>query len=195
MGALVGKPCERPETVVGDYDIVLAKGRTALEALATGASVILYLRRAIGPLVTDGELERLLPLNFGIRAMTRLFDPVEFAQALSVELARYDSQDAAHVSRRIRAMCGRDRAADEFLSLYNGVIAEYGDGSAPDADAEGLAAADYLRELLLGIKEEREAFYKSNTFRFKERLLRLPLLGKMSRPLAQRLAGRTTRRS
>lgn len=172
---------------------MLAKGRTALEALATGASVILYLRRAIGPLVTDGELERLLPLNFGIRAMTRLFDPVEFAQALSVELARYDSQDAAHVSRRIRAMCGRDRAADEFLSLYNGVIAEYGDGSAPDA--EGLAAADYLRELLLGIKEEREAFYKSNTFRFKEHLLRLPLLGKMSRPLAQRLAGRTTRRS
>jgi hypothetical protein len=137
MGALVGKPCERPETVVGDYDIVLAKGRTALEALATGASVILYLRRAIGPLVTDGELERLLPLNFGIRAMTRLFDPVEFAQALSVELARYDSQDAAHVSRRIRAMCGRDRAADEFLSLYNGSSPNTATGARPTPTPKG----------------------------------------------------------
>jgi glycosyltransferase involved in cell wall biosynthesis len=195
MGALVGKPCERPEMVVGNYDIVLAKGRTALEALATGAAVILYLRRAIGPMVTAGNLDRLLPLNFGIRAMTRMFDPVEFAQALTGELARYDSEDAALVSRRIRAMSGRDRAADEFLSLYEDVIAESSDGRAPDTDAEGLAAASYLRELLLGIKREREAFYKSNTFRFKERLLRLPLIGKLSFTFARRLSGSTTKRS
>jgi hypothetical protein len=35
----------------------------------------------------------------------------------------------------------------------------------------------------MGIKQEREAFYQSNTFRFKERLLRLPVLGKCLTPL------------
>jgi glycosyltransferase involved in cell wall biosynthesis len=193
MGTLLGKPCERPEEVFGEYDIVLAKGRTALEALATGTAVILFLRRAIGPLVTASELERLLPLNFGIRAMTRIFDPDAFARALVKEIARYDSADAALVSQRVRAMSGRDRATDEFISLYKEAIAENSNGGAPDSDEEGRAAATYLRDLLLNIKKERDALYKSNTFRFKEGLRRVPLFGKLSLTLAQKLAGKTTK--
>ena len=194
-GALLGRPCEQPEKVLGDYDIVLAKGRTALEALATGTAVILFVRRALGPLVTADELERLLPLNFGVRALTRLIDPDAFAQALTGEIARYDAQDAALVSRRVRALSGRDQAIDEFISIYEDVIAESRNGSAPDFAKEGLAAATHLRELLLSVKEERDALYNSNTFRFKERLRRMPLVGKLSLTLAQRLAGKTTRKS
>jgi hypothetical protein len=195
MGALLGKPCEQPEMVLGEYDIVLAKGRTALEALASGTAVILFLRRAIGPMVTMDELERLLPLNFGIRAMTRIFDPEVFAQSLAREIARYDSQDAALVSQRVRALSGRDRATDEFISLYEEVVAESRDRGAPDSNEEGLAAAAYLRELLLSIKEERDAFRNSNTFRFKESLRRVPMFGRLSLILAQRLAGKTTKKS
>ena len=94
-GAGVDKPCEQPERVLGEYDIVLAKGRAALEALATGAAVVLYAGWSIapwvaGPMVNAGELDRLLSLNLGIRAMTRIADPNAFAQALMKEIARYD---------------------------------------------------------------------------------------------------------
>ena len=54
---------------------------------------------------------------------------------------------------RVRARCGRDRVADEFISLYEEVIAEYKARGAPDLNDEGLAASSYLRELLLSTKK------------------------------------------
>lgn len=194
LGARVGRPCAQPERVLGDYDIVLAKGRTALEALAVGASVILFLNRAVGPMVTSGELDRLLPLNFGIRSMRRIFDPDAFAQKLSQEIARYDPADAELVTRRIRASCGREGAVDEFVSLYEEAINEYGAVGGRDVYAEARAASAYVRELLESIKAERAAFHNSNTFRLKERFLRAPLIGKLSHKLAERFGGRPGRR-
>jgi hypothetical protein len=86
-------------------------------------------------------------------------------------------------------------ATDEFISLYEEVVAESRDRGAPDSNEEGLAAATYLRELLLSIKEERAAFSNSNTFRFKESLRRVPMVGRLSLTLAQRLAGKPTKKS
>ena len=40
IGLGSGRGCAAPETVLGDYDLVLAKGRAALEALAIGTAVI-----------------------------------------------------------------------------------------------------------------------------------------------------------
>jgi hypothetical protein len=167
LGIGVGKPCDQPEKVLVTYDIVLAKGRTALEALATGAAVVLYSgwsagSWAAGPMVTARELDRLLLLNLGIRAMTYIRDPRVFAQALMREIAHYDPQDAATVSERVRARCGRDRVADEFISLYEEVIAEHRAGRAPDLNEEGLAAGSYLRELLSSTKKERETLQNEN---------------------------------
>lgn len=189
FGKLLGETCERPEKILGEYDIVLAKGRAALEAVATGAAVILHVQRSVGPMVTAGELDRLLPLNCGIRAMTAWPDPAAFAAALAREIERYDPGDAAVAARRVRAACGHDRAADEFISLYEGVVAESKGAGAPDSRAEGLAASAYLRELLQSVKDERAALRASNTFRLKERLRRAPVVGKLSLRLARRLAG------
>jgi glycosyltransferase involved in cell wall biosynthesis len=193
MGKLLGRPCERPEAVLGHYDIVLAKGRAALEALATGAAVILHVQKSVGPMVTAGELDRLLPLNCGIRAMTALPDPAEFAGALLREIERYDPEDAARASRRVREACGSDRAADEFISIYEEVIAESAAAGATDPSEEGLAAATYLQELLMSIREERRALRASNTFRLKERLRRVPLAGRLSVTIARRLAGKAVK--
>lgn len=191
-GAGVGNPSEQPERLLGEYDLVLGKGRAALEALATGAAVILYVQRSLGPLVTSGELERIIPLNCGIRAMTTMPDPELFAQALLKEVGRYDPADAARVSERVRALSGRDRATDEFVKLYEEVIDEGARSPEPGREEEGMAAAAYLRELLMTVREERRALYASNTFRFKERLRRVPFVGKISYSLARRLAGGTT---
>lgn len=189
MGKLVGRPCERPEEVLGRYDLVLAKGRAALEALAVGNAVILYVQRSLGPLVTADEVDRLLPLNCGIRAMTCLPDASEFAKALLAEIERYDPRDASLASRRVRAASGRDRAVGEFISIYESVVEESRDAGAPDCREEAVAAASYLRELLQSVKEERRALRASNTFRLKERLARTPVVGRLSLMLARRLAG------
>ena len=68
-GMGVGRPCEQPEELLAGYDVVFAKARTALEALAVGASVVVYWYRRLGPVVTEAELERLRRDNFGMRAM------------------------------------------------------------------------------------------------------------------------------
>jgi hypothetical protein len=191
MGKLLGRPCEQPERVLGQYDIVLAKGRAALEALATGTSVILHVQQSIGPMVTADNLERLLPLNCGIRAMAALPEPAAFAQALLTEIERYAPLDAALASRKVRNRCGRERVVDEFISIYEGAIAESRSGRVkPNCHEEGLAVAAYLQELLLSIREERRAIQMSHTFRLKERLRRTPLVGRFLLTLGRRLSGK-----
>ena len=59
-------------------------------------------------------------------------------------------------------MCGRDRAAAEFVSLYQEVIAEHKAGRAPDLDEEGLFAARHMRDLFLSTKNERESLQIEN---------------------------------
>ena len=154
FGKSAGNPCAEPEAVLGKYDIVFAKGRAALEALAVGAAAILCDTKGVGPMVTTGNLDRLRPLNFGIRALR---NPVS-ADFLSREIGRYDSADAARVSQRVRAISGREPMLDELVALYHEVIEEF--DSAFDNEAmieEGRAAAAYLRELSAGLAA-REAY-------------------------------------
>ncbi|HEX7295211.1 MAG TPA: glycosyltransferase, partial [Pyrinomonadaceae bacterium] len=52
VGSQAGRTAERPEKLLGQYDIVFAKARCALEALAVGTSVVLCDRAGMGPMVT-----------------------------------------------------------------------------------------------------------------------------------------------
>ena len=141
VGGGVGNVCTRPEELIGRYDLVFAKSRAALEALATGAAVILCDRSGAGPMVTAAELERLRPLNFGIRS---LVNPITTAVLLR-EIRRYDPVDAAEVSRRIRATSGRDDAIDRIESLYDEVLDAHAAIPSADRWEEARAAASYLR--------------------------------------------------
>ncbi|HEY3136471.1 MAG TPA: glycosyltransferase [Blastocatellia bacterium] len=148
IGLSAGNACARPEEVLGNYDIVFAKARAALEALAVGAAVVLCDETGAGPMVTTDELDRLRPLNFGIRTLRNPLD----ADVLAAEIARYDPADAAEVSRRIRASAGLDTAVDEIISLYQEVISEYASASEDNADDEQHAASRYLRWLTPDLK-------------------------------------------
>lgn len=121
IGGGVGNSVDKPEEVLGAYDLVFAKGRCALEALAVGAAVILCDTRGVGPMVTTDALNRLRPLNFGHRAFT---DPVT-EDFLAQEIGRYDPQDAALVCCWIRANAGLDAAVEALTRLYGEVLAEH----------------------------------------------------------------------
>jgi hypothetical protein len=187
-GLGVGRPHARPEELMREYDIVFAKGRAALEALAVGASVVVYWYRRLGPVVTLEGLARLRLDNFGMRSMGPRSTPEEFGRDVAGALARYDAREAARVCEVVRAEAGRERFVAEFVGLYESVIEEHA-GRARDEDAEARAAASYLRSLSLSKAKEYDVLYDSATFRLRDRLLRMPLVGGAARALARAAAG------
>jgi hypothetical protein len=151
-GVASGAPVDRPEELLPGYDLVFAKGRAALEALAVGAAVVLCDQAGAGPLVTPAELDRLRPLNFGIRTLR---DPVT-ADVLASQIERYDPADAAEVSRRLRVLVGIDTAVDRMTGLYEEVLAEHRANGSPPAAEESRAAAAYLRWLSPYLEERSQ---------------------------------------
>lgn len=177
VGAGVNTQTARPETLLGHYDLVFAKARCALEALAVGAAVVLCDARGCGPLVTADELERLRRLNFGIRTLVHQPAP----EILLREIERYDPSDAAEVSRRVRAASDLDAVIDEALALYGEVIEAYKRRAPADPSEEARAAAEHLRWLTLTnrrrLSEYESMLANSTTLRLRNRLSQVPLLG------------------
>ncbi len=140
IGSGSGRSSAAPEHLLGGYDVVFAKARCAIEAMAAGAAVILCDTRGLGPLVTADEVERLRAWNFGMRLLN---GPLE-ADAILAQLRRYDPADAMRVRDHIRGHAALTSALDDYLVLYHDILAEQ-DG--PTVPATGELGA-YLRQLL-----------------------------------------------
>ena len=191
VGHASGAPTSEPETLLSQYDLVFAKARCALEAMAVGAAVILYDAAGAGPMVTSAELSRLRRLNFGIRAQTGEARP----EVLLQEIRRYDAADAAEVSRRIRSEAGREQAVDSLESIYQEVLAEWRAHGPADPNAEGPAAAAYLRLVLERSRDQQEVLTHaleqvsdSTVERLRRRLIKLPIIAPVARRVLRRLA-------
>ena len=152
VGFGAGNFCARPEEILGRYDLVFAKGRAALESLAVGVAVILCDKKGVGPMVTSGELDRLRPLNFGLRT---LHEPLH-ADAVERQILRYDAEEAAKVSRLVRANAGTNAVVDQIVSVYGEIIAENTKRDKLNVDEEARCSAAYLRWLAPTLKDHRE---------------------------------------
>jgi hypothetical protein len=119
-GEGVGKSTSRPEDMLGHYDIVFAKAKAAMEAMAVGTAVILCDFTGLGPMVTSAEFDRLRLLNFGFKALQEPFHP----ESILREICRYDAQDAVRVRDQLRASAGLDQAVKELVEVYQQVIEE-----------------------------------------------------------------------
>src|SRR6185369_10855843 len=75
VGEGVGREVARPEEILGRYDVVFAKAKAALEAMAVGAAVVLCDLTGVGPPVTVADFARLQRMNFGVEALTEPLDP------------------------------------------------------------------------------------------------------------------------
>ncbi len=135
VGTQFGNQSASPEDLLPQYDLVFAKGRCALEALACGAAVVVCDVNGCGPLVTSAELDRLRAMNLGRRLLQR---PTR-RDVILHELDRYDPRDAELVTQRIRAIAGLDRLLDQLLAVYHDAIVE---GPCTDLEATLRAAAD-----------------------------------------------------
>ena len=151
IGLSSGHPCSRPEEILSSYDLVFAKARAALEALASGAAVITCDAEAFGCMVNTDNLESLRELNFGIRTLNKTIDP----EAIFNEIQKYDSDDAQKVSRRIRSSADKELVVDKLLALYQEVIEEYA-CNVSNPQAEYKSAAAYLSWLSPHLKRVDE---------------------------------------
>lgn len=184
-GAAMKTTVVAPESLLGNYDLVFAKARCALEALAVGTAVILCDSAGSGPLVTTAELERLQRLNFGIRTLGEN----SHADLLAREISRYDPIDATEVSRRIRSTSDLTSVIDDTIDLYRDVIAEFRQRPPSTANEENRAAAEHLRWLTLMVRrrqlEHESTLANSATWRLRNKLGRLPLMNRLLKPFAQ----------
>jgi hypothetical protein len=185
LGAEFGTTSQ-PEVILGKYDIVFAKARSALEAMACGAAVVLCDYRGVGAMVTSREFDHLRKLNFGHRALCNPIHP----DVILSELDRYDAQDAAEVTRLVRSRASLSDMTDELISLYQEVLHEYAVLGAPDADAERREVANFLHLMSLSRKKREEALNNSTVMVLRNRLVRLPLAGRLIRILVRKLANK-----
>jgi len=70
VGKLANGTTSEPEKILEEYDLVFAKARRALEAMAVGAAVLLCDFEGYEPLVNTENFAALRPLNFGRKTLT-----------------------------------------------------------------------------------------------------------------------------
>ncbi len=141
LGEGAGTAVRAPEAVLGDYDLVFAKARCALEALAVGAAVVLCGAEGLGPMVEAHDVAALRQWNFGARVLTRPLD----AERIAAEMARYNPEDAAAVSGFIRRSAGLRDWLASYRALHQRVLEEW--AQLPPAAATG-GWPHYVRQML-----------------------------------------------
>lgn len=136
VGLGSGMSATSPELILPQYDIVFAKARAAIEAMAAGCAVIQSDWFGAGRFITPGIFDEIRPLNFGYLSMPH---PVT-ADHIKEQISRYNPQDAAIVSSRVRAEAGLDSTMPLLLKLYH----EAASAEIPRFNA-AQAAGDFLR--------------------------------------------------
>jgi hypothetical protein len=120
IGLAAGRQISAPEEILGNYDLVFAKGRCALEAAAVGAAVILCDIQGLGRMITAKSIARCYAWNFGMRMLFRPVTP----QAIVEEIRCYDPGDAAKVRKWIRGSASLALRVKDYLKLYDLVRSE-----------------------------------------------------------------------
>lgn len=138
-GLSSGSPHSAPERLLAGYDLVFAKARSALEAMAVGAAVILCGPQGLGPMVSPDNWRELRSLNFGFRGLNLPYTAEEFAN----QIRRYDPEAASGVRDLVRREATLTEAADRLCGLYEDVVRE-GKSVPPNLPAENAAVAPYL---------------------------------------------------
>lgn len=102
------------------YDLVFAKGRCALEALACGAATVICDVKGAGPIVKTSNFERLRKDNFGRRILTQPMN----AEYISQQIQQYDASNALEVTNTVRSECGVDKLCHQIENVYETVLNE-----------------------------------------------------------------------
>jgi hypothetical protein len=148
VGKASENQCQNPEDLLPQYDIVFAKARAALEAMAVGCSVVLSDTHGLGCLVTSDRVAGMRPWNFGMRLLTRVPTP----EAVRSEIMGYDPADAAAVQAYIRKNASLEAMARSYLDCYRAVVAQ---GGGPVKQVKAACRKTLLEDKQLPLRNRR----------------------------------------
>ncbi|WP_190293677.1 glycosyltransferase [Roseibium aggregatum] len=145
-----GNPVSKPENILADYDIVFAKARAAIEAMASGCAVVVMDYAHLGGMVTMENVDRFRRLNFGIRALqTHILNEDNLVRQLEL----YDAADGRRVTEWIRSNASLASAVDQWVETYHDAI-EGWEANSPSISNTSIlkATSQYLRSVAPRIK-------------------------------------------
>jgi glycosyltransferase involved in cell wall biosynthesis len=166
MGRAMGTENAHPESALPKYDLVFAKARCALEAMAVGNAVVLCDFAGVGPYVTAADFDTMRPKNFGRALLT---EPLS-ASALLEQISRYDASDAEALSARVRAEASLNGMVARWESIYREILANF-DIAHVDRAEESRMTARYLSRWHYFRRREWEVAQL-------RRLQKIPVMGK-----------------
>lgn len=103
-----------PAAALLEADLVFAKARCALEALACGCHVILLGEQGLGPAITPESLEKLRRRNLGRSLLTERAS----TEAIVARIRELDPARTAVLTQMVRAHCGIDSLAARAEALH-----------------------------------------------------------------------------
>lgn len=124
IGSGMDNSVQNPEELLGQYDLVFAKAKAAMEAMASGAAVILCDAAGMGEMVTTANVDHFRKFNFGRRMLTRDIN----ADSILSEINTYDSMESRMVAQRIIHEASFEKSLDQLIYLYKNSIAAYSRG-------------------------------------------------------------------
>ena len=149
-----------PELVLPEYDIVLASGRSAIEAMACGCAVLPISATSCLDLVDESNFRFLWDQNFSPRLSTGQFN----AESVKKALGSYRPDQVSAVTAKIRSECTLDSAVDILESLFLRTVDEFSQRDLPASQtvrSEFHALANYIQSIMPMVRE-RERLYCEN---------------------------------
>jgi O-antigen biosynthesis protein len=102
-------------------DVVITSGRGAVQAMAMGRAVVIYLPMASDGLVTPANFEAGLACNFNGQAFAYNFT----AEQLATQINSYTLSQVTEVTARVRQNLSTQAVATRLLAVYNRAIENY----------------------------------------------------------------------
>jgi hypothetical protein len=132
-----GRITDRPEELFAKTDLVFATARTALEASAAGAGVIVCDARGCAGFLTRANAEAWLPYNLGAGILSHSCDMGRVKAAIS----DWSASEALAASVLIRERCGLEGSLDRLETIYSDMLSDL---LPHDEAAEAAAVGNFI---------------------------------------------------
>ncbi len=121
LGRGVGRVVADPEKELVEYDLVFATARSAIEAIVAGAATVVVDGRGLAGTATRANIEWLRQHNFGLRSLVHDVT----VESIRAEIDRYDADEAAALSAKLRPLVDVEPHLDAFEQIYAEAIEEF----------------------------------------------------------------------
>jgi len=150
-----------PEVALPEYDIVLASGRSAIEAMASGCAVLPISPSSCLDLVDLSNFDLFQSQNFSPKLSGGHFN----AQAIMNAISSYDPAHVAAVTALVRSKWTLEAAIDVLESLYVKAVKEFNEQCSPPSTRhmdELHALTNYIQSIMPMVRDRERLLVENH---------------------------------